>query len=141
FKGLSERLETGLFPAFQESIEKISNVFDRDFGRIATRVESTTEALEEAAGQARDGLRNISSVAEKIDEGKGLIGKLINEDETYKDLKLAVNGLKNYFAKVDTLQIVFDNHFESFHRPAENYQHEDVKGYLDIRVHPSDEDR
>lgn len=139
FKGLSERLESGVFPAFQESIEKISTVFDRDFGRIASRVESTTEALEEAAGQARDGLRNISSVAEKIDEGKGLIGKLINEDETYRDLKVAVSGFKNYVSKLDRLQILFDTHFETMHRPAESYRFEDSKGYFDIRIHPNEE--
>lgn len=139
FKRLSERLEEGVFPVFQESIEKISNVFDRDFGRIAYRVESTTEMLEEAAGQARDGLRNISSVAEKIDEGKGLIGKLINEDETYHDLKVAVSGFKNYVSKLDRLQILFDTHFETMHRPAESYRFEDSKGYFDIRIHPNEE--
>jgi len=136
---LSDRLEKNVFPSFQESIEKISNVFDRDFGRIASRVEVTTDALEEAAAQARDGLRSVSSVAEKIDEGKGLIGKLVNEDETYRDLKVAVSGFKNYVSKLDRLQILFDTHFESMHRPAENYRYEDSKGYLDIRIHPNEE--
>lgn len=139
FRNVSDRLESKVFPAFQESIEKISNVFDRDFGRIARRVEATTETLEEAAAQARDGLRNISSVAEKIDEGKGLIGKLINEDETYRDLKVAVSGFKNYVSKLDRLQILFDTHFETMHRPAENYRYEDSKGYFDIRIHPNEE--
>jgi len=136
---LSEKLENKVFPSFQESIEKISTVFDRDFGRIATRVEATTEALEEAASQARDGLRNISSVAEKIDEGKGLLGKLVNEDETYRDLKVAVSGFKNYVSKLDRMQILFDTHFETMHRPAENYRYEDSKGYFDIRIHPNEE--
>ncbi len=136
---LSDRLENHVFPSFQESIEKISNVFDRDFGRIATRVETTTEVLEEAAAQARDGLRSVNSVAEKIDEGKGLLGKLVNEDETYRDLKVAVSGFKNYVSKLDRLQITFDTHFESMHRPAENYRYEDSKGYLDIRIHPNEE--
>jgi len=139
FKRLSDRLENGVFPSFQDSVEKISMVFDRDFGRIATRVETTTEALEEAAGQARDGLRSISAVAEKIDEGKGLLGKLINEDDTYRDLKVAVSGLKNYVSKLDRLQIVFDTHFETMHRPAENYRYEDSKGYFDVRVYPNEE--
>ncbi|HSC25537.1 MAG TPA: MlaD family protein [Candidatus Babeliales bacterium] len=136
---LSDRLENKVFPAFQESIEKISNVFDRDFGRIASRVELTTEALEDAAAQARDGLRNFSSVTEKIDEGKGLIGKLVNEDETYRDLKVAVSGFKNYVSKLDRMQILFDTHFETMHRPAENYRYEDSKGYFDIRIHPNEE--
>lgn len=136
---LSDRLENNVFPSFQESIEKISNVFDRDFGRIATHVETTTEALEEAAAQARDGLRSFNAVAEKIDEGKGLLGKLVNEDETYRDLKVAVSGFKNYVSKLDRLQITFDTHFESMHRPAENYRYEDSKGYFDIRIHPNEE--
>lgn len=136
---LADRLENNVFPSFQESIEKISNVFDRDFGRIAGRVETTTEALEEAAAQARDGLRSVSSVAEKIDEGKGLLGKLVNEDETYRDLKVAVSGFKNYVSKLDRLQILFDTHFETMHRPAENYRYEDSKGYFDIRIHPNEE--
>ncbi len=136
---LSDRLESSVFPSFQNSIEKISDVFDRDFDRIATRLESTAEALEEAAVQARDGLRNVSSVAEKIDEGKGLIGKLINEDETYYDLKVAVQGFKNYVTKIDRLQLVFDSRYESMYRPAENYEFENSKGYFDIRVHPNDD--
>ena len=136
---LADRLENNVFPSFQESIEKISTVFDRDFGRIAGRVETTTEALEEAAAQARDGLRSVSSVAEKIDEGKGLLGKLVNEDETYRDLKVAVSGFKNYVSKLDRLQILFDTHFETMHRPAENYRYEDSKGYFDIRIHPNEE--
>ena len=139
FRLLSDRLENKVFPSFQESIEKISTVFDRDFGRIATRVETTTEALEDAAAQARDGLRNISSVAEKIDEGKGLLGKIVNEDETYRDLKVAVSGFKNYVSKLDRMQILFDTHFETMHRPAENYRYEDSKGYFDIRIHPNEE--
>lgn len=138
-KMLSDRLENNVFPSFQESIEKIATVFDRDFGRIATHVETTTDALEEAAAQARDGLRSVSSVAEKIDEGKGLLGKLVNEDETYRDLKVAVSGFKNYVSKLDRMQILFDTHFETMHRPAENYRYEDSKGYFDIRIHPNEE--
>jgi len=136
---LSDRLENKVFPSFQESIEKIATVFDRDFGRIATHVETTTSALEDAAAQARDGLRSVSSVAEKIDEGKGLLGKLVNEDETYRDIKVAISGFKNYVSKLDRMQITFDTHFETMHRPAENYRYEDSKGYFDVRIHPNEE--
>ena len=138
-KELSITLQDNVLPSFQESIEKISSVFDRDFGRVATSIESATKSLDEASVQARDGLRNISSVAEKIDEGKGLLGKLINEDETYRDLKVAIEGFKNYLTKVDRLEIVFDTHFESMHRQAENYIHEDSKGYFDMRIHPNED--
>lgn len=136
---LADQLEHTVFPAFQEGVEKISNSFDRDFDRIATKFESTAEALEQASVQARDGLRSVNSVAEKIDEGKGLVGKLVNEEETYQDLKTAILGFKNYVTKLDRLQFIFDAHFESMHRPAENYEFQDGKGYFDIRIHPNED--
>jgi len=138
-KNLTDKLDRNVLPAFQDSIEKISNVFDRDFGRVANKVGETADALSDASLQARDSLRHLGSVAEKIDEGKGVLGKLINEDETYRDLRVAVSGLKNYFAKIDSLQIVFDSHFETMYRPGDSYRFEDSKGYFDIRIHPNDD--
>lgn len=138
-KNLSEKLQQEVLPAFTDGVHKISNTFDQDFRAVAGKVEATAQALEEASVQVRDGFRNITSVVQKIDEGKGLVGKLINEEETYRDLKVAVNGIKNYFAKVDTLQIVFDAHSEAMYRPAETYRYEDNKGYFDIRIHPTED--
>ncbi len=136
---LTQRLDQDVFPSFQDGVEKISTAFDRDLDRIANKLESTAEALEQASVQARDGLRNVSSVAEKINDGKGLIGKLVNEDDTYQDLKVAVQGFKNYVTKLDRLQFIFDAHFEGFYRRAENYEFEDAKGYFDVRIHPSED--
>lgn len=127
------------FPSLKDGIERISDRFDKDIGSLSEKFEGSIDALQEAAIQARDGLKNLSSVAEKIDEGKGTIGKLINEEETYRDLKVTVQGLKNYFSKVDALSIVFDSHGEYMYRPAENVSFEDAKGYVDVRVHPNDD--
>lgn len=124
---------------FKTNLEKVSTVFDRDFGRLVDKIESTAGAFEDASLQARNGLRSISSVAEKIDEGKGLLGKLINEDETYRDLKLAVEGFKNYLTKVDRMQIVFDSYFESMIRRAAAFDWEDSKGYFNMRIHPRED--
>lgn len=136
---IANKLEIDVLPSFQENIEKIAKVFDRDFGSVAGKLESTADAIEEAALQTRDGFRSIGAVADKINEGKGLIGKLVNEDQTYQDLKVAVQGLKNYFSKIESLGIVFDSHFESMYRPAENFKYKDSKGYFDVRIHPSED--
>lgn len=124
---------------FRENFDKITEIFDRDFNRVASKFESSIGSVEDAAMQARDGMRSISSVAEKIDEGKGLIGKLINEDDTYRDLKLAVEGFKNYLTKIDRMQIVFDSHFETMMRRAEGYPFEDNKGFFGMRVYPRED--
>ena len=123
----------------QTNLEKVSNVFDRDFNRVATKFETMASSFEDASLQARDGLRSVSSVAEKIDEGKGLLGKLVNEDETYRDLKLSIEGFKNYLTKIDRMQIVFDTHFESMIRKAEGYQWEDSKGFFGMRIYPRED--
>lgn len=131
-----------MFENFQQAAEKFaafSAVLDRDIGRIATKVESTSGALEDAALQVRDGFKNIVSITEKIDEGKGIFGKLINEDETYRDLKVTIQGIKNYVSKIDSLNIVVDSHGEYMYRPAEHVTFEDAKGYLDLRVHPNED--
>jgi phospholipid/cholesterol/gamma-HCH transport system substrate-binding protein len=134
-KGLTVKLEEETLPSFQDSIEKISDVFDRDFNRIATNFEYVTGSIDQAAIEAKNGLISITSVADKINDGTGLIGKLINEDEIYNDIESAVHGFKNYVTKLDRMQIIFDTHAEKMHRPAENYEFEDSKGYLNLRIH------
>lgn len=132
-------LQNDVLPGFQGSIERIAEVFDRDFDRIASNVDAVAQSFDEAAVEARDSLHSISSVAAKIDEGAGLIGKLINEDETYRDLKVAVEGIRNYVTKLDRMQIVFDTHSEKMLRPAENYLWEDCKGYFEARIYPRED--
>lgn len=137
FHRLATKLSDESLPSFDRNVERIANVFDRDFGGVADKLESTADAIEEAALQTRDGFRSVGSIADKIDDGKGLIGKLVNEDQTYHDLKIAVQGLKNYFSKAESLGIVFDAHVESMYNRAENFNLKDSKGYADIRIHPN----
>lgn len=122
-----------LVPSFKQSVERISDACDRDFDRLAT-------CLEGASKEARDGFKTLGSVAEKIDKGKGLLGKLINEeDDTYRDLEYSVRSIKNYFAKMDAVEIILDSHGEFMFRPAEHFPIEDAKGYFGLRIHPNDE--
>lgn len=139
FRKLTDRLDTDVLPSFQASVEKISDVIDRDFSRMASRLDTTAEMFADASAQARDGFKSLNSVAEKIDGGKGLIGKLINEEETYNDLKAAMGGVRNYFSRTDMLEIIMDSHFETMYRRAEDYKYEDAKGFFDIRIHPSED--
>ncbi len=136
---IAQKLESDFLPALQAGVERISDVFDRDIARVANKLESTTEYLEDAALQAREGFRNMSSVAAKVDEGKGLIGKLVNDEETYRDLRMAIGGIRNYLARVENLNIVIDSHGEYMYGPAEHVKFQDAKGYVDVRIHPNDD--
>lgn len=136
---LVQRLDTDILPAFKTGINAISGAIDRDFNRIASKLETTTESIDEAAIQLRDGFKNVSDVAQKINEGRGLIGKLINEDETYRDLKIAISGFKNYLAKLDSIGIVIDAHGESLQQPQHPYHFQNAKGYFNVRIHPNED--
>ncbi len=52
---------------------------------------------------------------------------------------MTVEGLKNYFSKVNRLQVVFDGHSETMSRPGESYRYEDSKFFFDVRVHPNED--
>jgi len=136
FKNLSSNLETNALPAFQESVERIAVVFDRDFNRIAGRFDTLGSSFDAVSKQVSGGLNKIDSIVEKIDSGKGLLGKLVNEDIIYQDLRVAAQGFRNYIERLERLQLVFDSHFETMRNPAENYHFQDSKGYIEIRLYP-----
>lgn len=129
---ITQKLETAVFPAFSENLSKISCIVDRDFNRVAGKIESSIDSFQDTSAA-------VNEVAQKINEGKGFVGKLINDDSTYRDLQVATQGIRNYFNRVNMMQIIFDAHFESMYRPAEFYAFEDAKSYFDIRLHPNDD--
>ncbi|MDR3646950.1 MAG: MlaD family protein [Candidatus Babeliales bacterium] len=61
---VSEKLYTDTLPSLENNFQRISDVVDRDFNRVATRFDSTME--------------HCQSVAKKIDDGDGLLGKFVN---------------------------------------------------------------
>lgn len=135
---ISDQLEQSVFPSFQESIEKISRVFDRDFNRVASKLETSVDTLEQTCQQVCTSFKSVESIAEKIDNGNGLIGNLINDDQICTDIKYATQGIKSCFQRVSNIGMTFDTHFESLYHSAQCFDFHDNKGYLDIRIHPND---
>ena len=125
-------------PSLTENINRLTSTVESDFTRIADHLGHSAGSIESAAQEACDGFQSLSSVVEKIDEGRGLLGKLVNEDEMYRDIKDTVTGIKNYLSKFQTLGIIFDCHSESMARPVDNYPFADSKGYFNVRIHTSD---
>jgi phospholipid/cholesterol/gamma-HCH transport system substrate-binding protein len=106
----------------RDSVNRISQSVDEDFGSIAHNVDEISEP--------------VSDMARKINEGKGVIGQLVNDEQTARDFTYAVHGVKNYFAKIDQLAIVFDAHGENMTGPGNRFNFEDSKGYFNVRIHP-----
>ena len=125
FSEFSHKLDKEVLPSFQKSIESISDIFDKDFRKVADSISQTTESL--------------SSVAKKVDAGEGFLGKLIHDEQVFDDLKLVSQSLRESAEIGSQLELVLDSRFESMYRNAEFYELEDSKGYFDIRLHTSED--
>ncbi len=136
---LTQHLSEVTLPGFDRNVDRAVNAFEKDFGAIADKLETTADAIEQAALQTRDGFKGINSVANKINDGHGLIGKLINDDEVYYDFKKSIQGLRNYFSKVESMSTVFDSHSEMMYGPLEGMNIKNNKGYMDIRIHSNED--
>ncbi len=115
-----------LSDTIRRNVETIGRAVDRDFNRIATELERGIEPLRETI--------------EKINTGKGVMGQLINDEQTSEDLKFALGGIKNYFDKVDKLKIIFDIHTESMCGPIQGrLMTDEAKSYANIRIHTTED--
>ncbi len=92
------------------------------------KVGSAFVQIEDASVQVRDSFKEAGQVMEKINTGKGVVGKLINEDETYSDLKKTIRGMKDYVNKTQSLMLNIDMHSESMLRTGYS------KGYFDLKL-------
>ncbi len=119
FKETAKSFKQGV-PAITETVQntgqKVGDAFD---------------TVNDTAVQARDTFKEAGEVMEKINTGKGVVGKLINEDETYGDLKKTIRGFKEFVTKTQRLALNIDMHTESMLR------HTNSKGYFDLKLRPN----
>jgi phospholipid/cholesterol/gamma-HCH transport system substrate-binding protein len=91
---------------------------------------SALESFDDASVQARDSFKGAGDILDKVNQGKGVFGKLINEDETYSDLKKTIKSFKEYAAKLESIDVMVDMHSETAVRDWNS------KGYFEIRLRP-----
>ncbi|HLB41102.1 MAG TPA: hypothetical protein VJJ83_04900, partial [Candidatus Babeliales bacterium] len=122
---MAQQINHDILPNLAQSLAKVSALLETDMGQVVQQLGST--------------VATVQSVAEKIDHGDGLLGKLINETEVYDDLRTVSHGLKSYAALIDNMGVVVDTHFESMYRPADDYQYPDSKGYFNFRLYTAED--
>lgn len=117
------RLDSEVLPAFKESAQKIAQVIDRDFNRVANKLEQAATSVETVVDQAHC--------------GKGLLCKLINDEDMCNDVKAAARGIKDNLAVLNNLGVVVDVRAESMLKPVDCYPHCNNLGYFDMRFNTS----
>ena len=129
----------GTMRELRVNVPKVTHAIDTVAHDISARVVPTVEkagpafdSIDKAATAATGALNETKQVMEKVNNGAGIVGKLINnDDDTYDDLRKTVHGLKEYVHRMQSLQIYVDMHSETLFK----YSHS--KGYLDLKIRPS----
>lgn len=95
--------------------------------RITTNLAAMTEQMREIIARGRmdveESMDRIASITRKIDEGKGTVGRLVNDEETIDKLNEAVDGLNETlggFKKLET-EIGFHTEYMGNSRDFKNY--------------------
>ena len=124
------------FPAIKNSADRLTIAFADDtlpkFASASEKVGTAFVTIDDTAVQARETFREAEQVVEKINTGKGLLGKLINEDEIYGDIKETIRGLKDYVVKAQSFIIDVDMHSELLLARDWN-----SKGYMEVKLRPT----
>lgn len=117
-----------------ENLNSVTTTLKDDLPTLKDTFSGSADTITKAADEAHQTFNSISSISQKLDDGKGLLGKLINEDDMYRDIKTAVNSVKNHLAKIESMTIIVDGHSESMHRPVDQFKWTDSKGYLNLKI-------
>lgn len=118
-------------PELAQSLQVNADKIVGDFSSASQRVGTAFDSVEDASVQARDTFKEAGQVMEKINTGKGVVGKLINEEETYADLKKTLRGLKDYVTRTQALALGIDLHSETMLRNSNS------KGYFELKLRPN----
>ena len=73
--------------SIRETLARLDRILDEN--RIG--VKGSVANIEELSGKLKTSADNLNSITGKIDTGEGTIGKLVNDDETHKNLNDALD--------------------------------------------------
>lgn len=121
--------------AIIDNIQQFTQTLKDEIPSLKENISLSTDSLTKAADEAHESFTAVTSITQKIDEGRGLLGKLINEDDMYRDIKTTISGIKNYLSKFESFAVILDAHSENMHRPTDQFKFTDTKGYFNVRIH------
>jgi phospholipid/cholesterol/gamma-HCH transport system substrate-binding protein len=79
--------------------ETLSELFDGEMGTLA-------EDLGEIIPDLREFLNNMTEISGKINEGEGTIGKLVNDDALYTELRAALKRVNDTLEEAEETGVI-----------------------------------
>ncbi len=130
-------------------LAEMSRDHKKEIGDIIANVHHITDSLDQVVNdEGEDGLKNslksasrglrrlddtmknIDEIAQKVNNGKGTIGKLINDEKTVDNINTAVEGINGLLTAADKVQTSIDYHSDFLQRSKE------AKSNLSVRIQP-----
>lgn len=121
--------------AFSESIRDVTLRNENNIDRITTNMAEMTEQLRMLIAQGEadisESMERIASITRKIDEGRGTVGRLVNDEETVDKLNEAVDNLNQTLGGFKRLETEIGYHAEWLARSG------DFKHYVSLGLKPA----
>jgi len=118
-------------PTISSNVRNITDNVDEIVTNQKDNVQRAIENIATVTGKLEKTVDNLNEITGKINEGKGSIGKLVNEEETVDNINGALSSLKNTLGKIDQFKV--DIAFS-----AERYgETEKSKGHAKLKITPS----
>ncbi len=135
-KTVVNQLKDEVLPTFQDSITKIAEVCDRDFSNFADRVAYTAAMMQDASDHMKTSFDAVNEIADNINEGRGCIGQLMQDDKLYKDMQYTSGTVANAFRRFNELYFTYDGHVENMFDRASFSCFKNAKGIFNVRIYP-----
>ena len=137
-RGITTTAKDSTMPNLDEFVRVMKEMTlrnEQNFDKIAQNLAALTDKLREVVEQggdnAKESVQRIASIAKKIDEGRGTIGKLVNDEQTVQKLNDAVDSLNNALGSFNRTQFEIGYHTEYLGAT------EDFKHYISLGVKPA----
>lgn len=111
-----EKLTADLADMTSVNREKINDIVDQVHSVTATLDEILNDETDEgfkaqfkrAMARLDSSLKNVDEIAQKINNGEGTIGKLVNDESTVEELNTAIDGVNNFLDTASKTQTALD---------------------------------
>lgn len=93
-------------------------------------MDTVNKVAKEAGPGVTNTMNSVSSIAKKIDEGEGTIGRLVNDKSLHENINKTVAGINSYIERTEN--------FHTFigYRGEYLFDARDTKNYLTLRIQP-----
>ncbi|MCC6278034.1 MAG: MCE family protein [Oligoflexia bacterium] len=118
------------------SLERITKNLDQFIGdETDDGFKRNWQKMAKSLGKVDKILTNVDEITSKVNDGKGTLGKLINDETTVEELNHAISGVNRMLDTANKFQISVDYHSEFM--PASGATGESfVKSYVGLNIQP-----